>query len=79
MSKPGTDMRILKKGLAKLIIALPLMFLGPYLITLGFLNKDNAMLYVFLILGIGIAITAVYFAFQGINIIIESMFGKRKK
>ncbi len=55
------------------------MFLGPYLITLGFLNKENFMLYVFLILGIGAAATGVYFAYRGINVIIESMFGKKKK
>jgi len=79
MSKSGTDISLLKKGISNLIMALPLMFLGPYLITLGFLNKENFMLYVFLILGIGAAVTGVYFAYRGINVIIESMFGKKKK
>lgn len=79
MSNSGTDIRILKKGLKNLILALPLLFLGPYLITLGFLNKENVMLYVFLVFGITAAVAAVYFAFRGINTIMDALFGKRKK
>ena len=36
------------------------------------------MLYVFLALGLTVAISAVYFAFSGINTIVESVFGKVK-
>lgn len=78
MSKSGTDIRILKKGIKNLILALPLLFLGPYLITLGFLNQENFMLYVFLVFGIGIAVAAVIFAFRGINKIMDAIFGKKK-
>ncbi len=78
MSK-GTDLSILKKGIKRLAISLPLMFLGPYLITLSFLNKENFMLFVFLALGLTVAIGAVYFAFSGINTIIDSVFGKKVK
>lgn len=77
MSK-GTDMSVLKKGIKKLLIALPLLFLGPYLITLSFLNKDNYSFFIFFILGLGIAITAVYFAFGGINTITDAIFGPKK-
>lgn len=79
MSNSGTDIRILKKGVKNLVLALPLLFLGPYLITLGFLNKENFMLYVFLAFGITTAIAAVYFAWRGINTIIDAIFGKKKK
>jgi len=79
MSKSGTDIRILKKGIKNLIFALPLLFLGPYLITLGFLNKENFMLYVFLAFGLTAAIAAVFFAWRGINTIIDAIFGKKKK
>lgn len=78
MNKSGTDIRILKKGIKNLIVALPLLFLGPYLITLGFLNQENFMLYVFLVFGIGIAGAAVIFAFRGINKIMDAIFGKKK-
>lgn len=78
MSKSGTDIRILKKGIKNLILALPLLFLGPYLITLGFLNQENFMLYVFLVFGIGISVAAVIFAFRGINKIMDAIFGKKK-
>lgn len=71
-------MTILKKGIKKLLIALPLLFLGPYLITLSFLNKDNYSFYIFFLLGLGVAVTAVYFAFGGINTITTAFFGPKK-
>lgn len=78
MSKEHTDVNILKKGIKYLAIALPLMFLSPYLITLAFLNKETLMLYVFLVLGIMIGIGAVYLLFKGINTIMKSIFKKQK-
>ena len=38
MSKEHTDVELLRKGVKYLAIALPLLFLSPYLITLAFLN-----------------------------------------
>lgn len=75
----GTDMAVLKKGIKKLLIALPLLFIGPSLITLGFLNKDNYTLYIFFPIGLLIAVTAVYFSFGGINTIMDAVFGRKKK
>lgn len=79
MNSSGTNIRVLKKGIKNLILALPLLFLGPYLITLGFLNKENFMLYVFLVFGIAAAVASVFFAWRGINTIIDAIFGKKKK
>ena len=75
----GTNMTVLKRGIKKLLIALPLLFIGPSLITLGFLNKDNYTLYIFFPIGLITAIVAVYFAFGGINTLMDAVFGKKKK
>lgn len=81
MDNNKTDISILKQGVKRLLIALPLLFLGPLLLTISFLNMDKKFsLFLFLFLaGLAVCIFAVAFAFKGINIIIESMFGKKKK
>jgi len=69
-----TNKEILMTGIKYMALSLPLMFVGPYVITLGFLNKDNATFYLFFPLGLIIAIAAVFFAFKGIKTILKSMF-----
>ncbi|PKA81927.1 hypothetical protein ATE92_0041 [Ulvibacter sp. MAR_2010_11] len=70
-----TDKDLLLKGIKKMALALPLLFLSPYLLTLSFLNKDNYMFYLALILGLIAGAGAIYLCFKGINTIIKSMFG----
>jgi uncharacterized membrane protein YccC len=74
MSKEHTDVNLLRKGIKYLAIALPLLFLSPYLITLSFLNKETMMLYVFFAIGLLLGIGAVYLLFKGINTIMKSIF-----
>lgn len=69
-----TNKEILMNGIKYMALSLPLMFVGPYVITLGFLNKDNATFYLFFPLGLIFAIAAVFFAFKGIKTIMRSMF-----
>ncbi|MEX0997932.1 MAG: DUF6095 family protein [Flavobacteriaceae bacterium] len=69
-----TNKEILMTGIKYMALSLPLMFVGPYVITLGFLNKDNATFYLFFPLGLIIAVAAVFFAFKGIKTIMKSMF-----
>lgn len=69
-----TNKQVLMTGIKYLTLSLPLMFMGPYVITLGFLNKDNATFYLFFPIGLIIAIAAVFFAFKGIQTIMKSMF-----
>ncbi|MBV1887780.1 MAG: hypothetical protein KUG51_00665 [Urechidicola sp.] len=63
------------KGVKYLAIALPLMFLGPFLITIGFkaLNDGN---YLWLIFGILISIVAIILAFFGVKTILTGLFQK---
>lgn len=70
-----TNKQILLQGVKYLALSLPLMFAGPYVITLGFLNKNNPTFYVFFPLGLLLAIAAIYFAFKGIKTLIKAMFG----
>lgn len=69
-----TNKQIMMTGIKYMALSLPLMFVGPYVITLGFLNKDNATFYLFFPIGLIIAIAAVFFAFKGIQTIMKSMF-----
>lgn len=69
-----TNKQVLVNGIKKLVFALPLMFLSPYLLTLSFLNKGSIMFYIFFGLGLIIGILAVYLCFKGINTIIKSVF-----
>ena len=74
MSKEHTDVELLRKGVKYLAIALPLLFLSPYLITLAFLNTETIYGYVFFGLGFIGGAGAVYLLFKGINTIMKSIF-----
>jgi hypothetical protein len=69
-----TDKKVLMTGVKFMAFSLPLMFMGPYFITLGFLNKTNIMFFVFFPVGLILAIASVYFAFKGIKTIMKSIF-----
>lgn len=74
MSKEHTNLKVLVKGLKHMALALPLLFLSPYLISLGFLNKENISFYIFFPVGIILGILAVYLCFKGIQTIMRSIF-----
>ena len=74
MSKEHTDVELLRKGVKYLAIALPLLFLSPYLITLAFLNTETIYGYVFFGLGFIAGAGAIYLVFKGINTIMKSIF-----
>jgi len=74
MSKEHTDVELLRKGVKYLAIALPLLFLSPYLITLAFLNTETIYGYVFFGLGFIAGVGAIYLVFKGINTIMKSIF-----
>ena len=72
-----TDKKKLLKGVKIMAVCLPLLFLAPYLITLGFINKDHTpVMLLFLIPGLIIAILAGYLMFYGMRTIMKSMFGE---
>lgn len=75
--KHKTDKILLVNGLKKLGISLVFMFLGPTLLYIAFSNKEKPLFIPILLLGIIACSTAIYFAFKGINTVLDSIFKKK--
>lgn len=73
----ATDRKELVRGLQYELIALPLLILGPVLITIGFKAIKLQNNYLWLIFGIIIAITAIVLGFLGIRIILNAFFNSK--
>ena len=78
METKKTDKYVLVKGLKKMGISLVLMFMGPILIYIAFSNQERVLYIPILIFGIFGCGTAVFFAFKGLNTILDSMFKSNK-
>lgn len=73
----ATNRKELVRGLQYELIALPLLILGPVLITIGFKAIKLQNNYWWLITGIIIAITAIVLGFLGIRIILNAFFNSK--
>lgn len=73
----GTNRKELARGLKYELSALPLLILGPVLITIGFKAIKQQNNYIWLIAGILIAAGAVVLGFLGIRIILNAFFDKK--
>lgn len=73
----SSDKDLIVKGVKFLGAALPLMLIGPVVITIGFkaLNDGN---YIWITLGITLAFTAVILAFIGVKTILNGFFDAKK-
>lgn len=69
----NNDKSQLLKGMKFMGIAILLMFLGPILISIGFRALKDG-LYIWLVMGIIISITAIVLAFLGIKNILKGIF-----
>jgi len=76
MTENKTDRELLVNGLKKMGLSLIFMFLGPTLIYIAFSNKEKPLYIPILLIAILICGGAIYFAFKGIMIILDSMFKK---
>lgn len=65
------------KGVKYLGLTLPLMILGPVLLSIGFRALKDG-LYLWLILGIIIMLIAIITAFIGIRTILNGLFNTKK-
>ena len=63
------------KGIKYMAIALPLMILGPVVLTIGFRAQNDGN-YLWLIIGGLIIIGAIIVAFKGIKTILNGLFSK---
>ncbi len=68
--------KILDKGIKNLLIALPLLFIGPSIIYNAWINKQNIWHYLVLAIGISLSFLAVYFLFKGVQKLTDSIFEK---
>ncbi|WP_041497220.1 DUF6095 family protein [Nonlabens marinus] len=73
--QPSTDRDVLSKGIKKLMLSIPFFVLGPVLIYIG-AGSDHPI--IFLMPGIAFAILAIVFMYNGIQIILDSMFKTNK-
>ncbi|WP_397362351.1 DUF6095 family protein [Olleya sp. R77988] len=78
MKTKSTDKEILVKGIKYMIIALLLMFSEPLLLHTVLTNKEKPFYIILLIISIAICCLAIFFAFKGINTIINSLFKSNK-
>lgn len=72
----GTNRKELARGLKYELGALPLVVIAPILITIGFKAIKHENNYLFLIVGILLAILAIVLGFLGIRIILNAFFNK---
>ncbi|GAA4953095.1 hypothetical protein GCM10023314_28340 [Algibacter agarivorans] len=77
MEDNKTDRDILAKGLKTMGVSLGCMFLGPTLVYVALTNQEKPLYIPILILAIIICCLAIFFAFKGINTIMDSMFKKK--
>ena len=75
----ATNNNLLAKGIKYLAGALPLLFLGPVVITSAFKNEKHPLYVYVLILGILIALAAMFLIFKGINTVLNSLFDAENK
>jgi hypothetical protein len=75
MEQKSTDRDVLVKGIQRLAMSVLFAFSGPILIYIG-AGSEHPI--IFLMPGIAFAVLAVVFIFQGINLILDSMFKSNK-
>lgn len=73
----GTNRNELMRGVKYELAALPLLVLGPILITIGFKAIKQQQNYLWLIIGIIIALTAIILGFLGLRIILNAFFNEK--
>ncbi|WP_372793379.1 DUF6095 family protein [Lutibacter sp.] len=73
----GTNRDELIRGLKYELAAFPLLILGPILITIGFKAIKHQQNYLWLLIGIFVATTAIILGFLGIRIILNAFFNDK--
>ena len=73
-----TDKELLIKGLKSFTYTALVMFIAPILLYQAFKNTDKPLFIPVLIVGVLMAALAIYLGFRSINIVMDSVFGKKK-
>lgn len=74
----GNSKPTVSKGIKYFLVALPLLFGAPILITVGFkaLRDDN---YVFLVIGILLGLVAIFVTSKAVSTIMKALFDKNEE
>ncbi|WP_222984426.1 DUF6095 family protein [Flagellimonas meishanensis] len=73
-----TNKQLLVKGLKSFGYTVTIMFLAPFLLYQAFKNEGHPFFVPVLILGIVLAVLAIYMGFRSVNIVMNAVFGKKK-
>lgn len=73
----GTDRKELVRGLKYVLATLPLLVAAPILISIGFKAIKLQNNYLYLIVGIVLAITVIILGILGIKIILNALFNTK--
>jgi hypothetical protein len=65
-----------KNGLKYLAIALPLLFLSPVIVTIGFKAINNGKGYFLLVLGCFLILFTIFMVIQAFRLILKSLFNQ---
>jgi hypothetical protein len=68
------DKKILNKGLLFILGSLPLIFIGPAVIHFAFINKQQPLHWLILVVGIIMCISGVLLVFKGLYKVVNSLF-----
>ncbi|MBI9042706.1 DUF6095 family protein [Lutibacter sp.] len=74
----GTNKKELTRGVKYELAALPLLLFSPIIITIGYKAIKLNNNYLWLIVGIILAISAIVLGYLGIKIILDALFDKKR-
>lgn len=74
----GSSKPTISKGFKYFLVALPLLFGAPILITIGFKALKDGK-YIFLIIGILLGLAAIFATSKAVSTIMKSLFDKNEK
>ena len=74
-----TDKDLLVKGIKSFAYTALVMFIAPVVLYQAFKNTDKPLFIPVLIVGLLLAGLAIYLGFRSVNIVMDAVFGKKKK
>ncbi|RNC89809.1 MAG: hypothetical protein ED555_10165 [Allomuricauda sp.] len=74
-----TNKDLLVKGMKSFAYTALVMFIAPVVLYQAFKNTDKPLFIPVLILGLILAGFAIYLGFRSVNIVMDAVFGKKKK
>lgn len=69
-----TDKKRINKGMKRVLLAMPLMFVGPVIINSSFKNTDHPLYYPVFILGCALCLFSMYLFFIGLKKLVSGIF-----